>query len=474
MTTRLQRRAPVHVRRDAAVQLSNGRVLYDALFSRVGLQGYGESVEYRPPEEVFSARSLASLTHLPGVLLHPDINYGTSFGPGSYPVRGCTGERAVEHTDHIHTAGKIMVWDDEWNGLIERDEVGELSLGYTIEPDNTPGEAPPDMPGVRELGRRFSVVHRDIVGDHCAGVPAGNAGSARVVTDARGDRATRQALAEIAAARMDARPLYHDLGRWPARTRKDDDMPKEYAPIKQLRDGLTELKAKPAAQRLDGLADLLEKVLMLAVDNPDMASELKSLAGEIKSLIEPAAEDPAPEPEAPADEAMPPGEEDDPAVKADALRRTIADEVAKAVARERSKIYADAEERLDERADVLTVAKAVLGADYKARKDGKPLATVSIMEAVIAHHDAKAMERIEAKHGKRSTPKRDGAIEAEFERVREAVADAGRFCDELIEGINETRKDALGEREQVDARLTELSERMRKHDDAAKAGRKAS
>jgi hypothetical protein len=205
---RLQRRVGVAVRRDAAVAMSNGRMVYDALFSRTGIQTYGDSIEYRPDSEVFAAASRKSGDGSPGVLLHPSRNFATKFD-GQYSVKGCAGTIEV-HTDGIHTAGKLYVWDGEWNDAIEQQTMADLSVGYTINPDRTPGDSPD--------GTRYHVVHRDIIWDHVAGVPAGNAGTACVVLDARSQLATRSALADIAAMRMDARPLHVDLGRtWPHR-----------------------------------------------------------------------------------------------------------------------------------------------------------------------------------------------------------------------------------------------------------------
>ncbi len=233
---RLQRRVSITVRRDAAKQLTNGRVLYDALFTRTGYQTYPRadgsiSVEYRPPSEVFHVDSLASLANLPGVLLHPSENFGTKFD-GDYAVKGCTGSKVVEHTDHIHTVGTLCVWDDDWNAAIERDDddperIAELSAGYTI----TPGPS-----GTGPDGTRFDVTHTEIIGDHMAGVPAGNAGTARVVTDrAVGSvLASRRALADIAACRMDAKPLHFQMGAWPHRENpRMDEQPKtpEPAPV---------------------------------------------------------------------------------------------------------------------------------------------------------------------------------------------------------------------------------------------------
>lgn len=491
MSIRLQRRVPVQVRRDAAMTLSNGRVLYDALFSRWGLQSYPASVEFRPREEVFHPRSLATLAHLPGVLIHPEVNYGTNFGPGSYPVRGCTGDNVVEHSDGIHTAGKLMVWDDEWNGLIERDEVAEISIGYTIKDDKTPGVAPADAPGAAEFGRRYAVVHRDIVGDHCAGVPEGNAGTARVIRDARGERATREALAQIAAARLDARPLYFDLGQWPKKDSHTMTNRKTSRKNSRRKDG----RKRP---RHDGLLlDVLERILTLAGDHPDLATELKSLASDLKEAIEPSEPEPepAPDPEPagpePAadqdedeqrededeDEREDQDEDDEPAARGDrrrrmrkrgdaAVRRLVADEVSRAVAAERARVM----DAADQRADVLEVARHVFGRHWSSRKDGAPISTAAIMRAVVEHRDKKALERIDRKF---SGARRDTAIEAEFERLREQIADeASRsFGDELLEQINAVRTDARERNEALDERLRGLSERLDKRDQAARAGR---
>lgn len=449
MGDRLHRRVSVTVRRDAAQRLSNGRVLYDALFSRVGIQTYGSSIEYRPPEEVFAPASLASLAVLPGVLLHPEVNLGTTFGAGSYPVRGATGERIVEHTDKIHTAGLLCVWDDEWNGLIERDEVGELSLGYTIDEDPTPGTAPD--------GTRYHVVQRGIVGDHCAGVPRGNAGTARVVTDsARGDRATRAALAEIAAARMDARPLYFDLGQWPDRettTVKNKPKNDKKTPAK---------KPTPKTPKADGMAALLVKLgEMRALAPEELAAQLDEVITELTAVVEPDEEAPEPvESEMPEVDAPAPGmgepEEEEPM---DTYKK---DEVDKLLTKTRE----DALALADERADALEVARHVFGRDYSPRKDGKPLSTSAIRLAVVEKLDSKALARVTSRYP--AGDRRDTAIETEYERLREQVADAAYStpADDLVSAINATREDKASQSD-ADKALAEMAARARKHDEDA-------
>lgn len=482
----------MHVRRDAATSLPNGRVIYDALFSRVGIQTYGSSVEYRPPDEVGAARSLASGSLCPGVLLHPSDNYGTDFGPGSYPVRGTTGETIVMHADGIHTAGKLIVWDDEWNSLIDSDEISELSVGYTIVPDPTPGVAPD--------GTKYQVVHREIIWDHVAGVQAGNAGSARVMTDARGARADKKILAEIAAARMDARPLYFDLGSWVTTPRKDDDMNAakllkaltekldgkhlDAGAVKRIADAWVDINgdsnhpamqqalasfgelaapataAVPAAGRADGLlTDLLADLEQIVSDLPD---EAKAVVEAVIAKLSEAAEAAAPTETGEGEG----GEAEMQDAKPKSLRELVADQVAVAVAAERSKIHDAAELRLDERAEVLTVARSVFGADYSPRKDGRPVPTAQIMREVVGKHDAARLGKIDKRFA--AGPKRDAAIESEFDRVRESIADSRDYGDQLAEAINATRMDNLAERNDA---ISDLSKALKKQDQDARLAR---
>jgi len=379
MSARLQRRLSFEVRRDAAVQLSNGRIMYDALFSRTGFQRYPKadgtwSIEYRPPEQVFRADSLASLAVLPGALLHPSVNFGTSFGVGSYPVRGATGERIVAHSDGVHTAGKLMVWDDEWNALIESGEVAELSLGYTI----TPGPA-----GIAPDGTAYDVMHMDIVGDHVAGVPAGNAGTARVITDALPDpaatRATRRALADIAAMRMDARPLIFDLGRWPNRetettTKKDTDTMDRQALANAYFDAVAKLGANATPK---AMADAWVEICGSAED-PAIRAAAGALASAPQSTYVQANVGAAPSVEVEVEVGM-----QDARARLDADRKAIADERAKLDAERKAMADAQAE-----RDDAVQLARDACGLDWTTRTDAAtptspPKSTTAIKREIV-------------------------------------------------------------------------------------------
>jgi hypothetical protein len=414
----LQRRAYTWLRRDAAEPIGNGRVIYDALFSRTGIQTYGDSIEYRPDSEVFAEPSRKSGGNGPAVLIHPSRNFGTKFD-GTYPVKGCTGDNIVVHADGIHTAGKLIVWDDEWNGAIESEQITELSVGYTIVADRTPGVAPD--------GTRYDLVHREIVWDHVAGVPAGNAGTARVVTDALASMplATRAALADMAAARMDARPMYFTLGRWPKRESPrmyTDVIPpdsKEYIKrdaLAVVAPKLTALGPTPTAKQV---LDVWIDVCGLS-DDPAMLKVCAALG----SMQAPGT----------AGAGAP---------------------VMDAAALEQQRI--DAAEQADRRADVLELARHVFGRDYAHRSEvldaerkpvldaaGKPTTTPKTLDAIkreiISKIDATRLPRVDAYT---DTVQRSVALDMQLAEVR-AIVDARSSrapVDALLAAVEQARGD---------------------------------
>lgn len=442
---RLQRRVTFELRRDAAEVLSNGRVLYDALFSRTGIQTYGDSVEYRPPDEVFAPASLASGALCPGVLLHPAKNFGTNFGEGSYPVRGTSGAEIVQAADGIHTAGRLMVWDQEWNDAIARDAIAELSVGYTIEPDYTPGVAPD--------GTAYNVVHRDIVWDHIAGVPAGNAETARVVLDAarasEGLRrlATRAALARIAEARADARPLYYVLGTWPSRRDSADAEPEpedtETEPEDQPAMDETAKQVQEIAAKLDAGGPITAKIIHDAFidvwgdsDDPAMQRVCAALGGVASSPAPAVTDAEGSSSEEPEGE----GERMDAAAIEAEVKRRVDAELPKRIAVE-----------LEPRADALAVARMALGSDYK--HDGKSTAEMRLdVVRKVLPAKAKRIDRLDAADQRT-------AIALGFEDARDVLDAQLDYGERLAESINaeRDRADAQGE---VAPELADMAKRM--------------
>lgn len=446
MSALLHRRWAFQVRRDASETLSNGRVLYDALFGRWGIQPGKDGNEFRSFEEVEA--SLPTLSLLPGVLLHPETNFGTTFGEGSYPVRGATGDTAVMNEDGIHASGKIMVWDDEWNAAIASLEAADLSLGYSILADETPGTAPSDAPGVAEFGADYVLSQTQIIGDHCAGVPEGNAGTARVVADAaKYAQVTRKALADIASARMDARPLIFDLGSWPKRQPKQDSTtmdPKQYAKMLMRLDG----KARKAA--MDAWVDIYGES-----NDPDMMAAMSALGAEGASPAAPEAPAPAPAPVADAEEEEPEEKTPPPSEGEEEPEEEEPEEVeSKMDARIR---------REDERSDVLEVARRVFAVKYQRSdaKGYKRLTVDQIRSAVVLKLDPTASARVD----KLDAKQKPTGTALEFSRLRDQIDAAPDHGAVLLERINATREDS---RETANAEFVALQDKIRKQrEDAA-------
>lgn len=139
----------------------------DARIARTGIQVYAQHDgttrrEYRPPEEVFNADSLASFSLAPLTLGHPEVPV-TSENVGKFAV-GTVGE--IVRRDGNFVATTIVVKDAK---AIEKVLGGtqELSNGYECDLDMTPGEVG---------GQRYDAIQRNIRGNHTAIVPQGRAG----------------------------------------------------------------------------------------------------------------------------------------------------------------------------------------------------------------------------------------------------------------------------------------------------------
>jgi transcriptional regulator with XRE-family HTH domain len=204
---------PTPVRRDAAVETPEGFVVYDALFARVGNQDYDDGrggivVEHRPESEVFDEDSLASYFLRPLTDLHPPQNLDAK--TARFFARGAT-DRGRRHTDGIHVAGTLAVWDAKLEAKFaaaRRDGRSmQLSAGYTLDLDETPGET---------ADGKHDAVQRNIRINHVAAVPLGRAGTARAldgadVPAAAWEMSLAHALTDIAPHRS---VVVFDFGRW--------------------------------------------------------------------------------------------------------------------------------------------------------------------------------------------------------------------------------------------------------------------
>lgn len=140
-----------------------------ATFSRTGCQRYrrqdgSEVVEYRPEEEVAKRDSILSLGGLPVTLEHPP-QLLTPENTRQYQ-RGSTGTEVVYDNGFIK--GIVTLTDAEAIQAVERGDARELSVGYRVQVDHTPGTTP--------SGERYDCIQRQISGNHVAVTKEGRAG----------------------------------------------------------------------------------------------------------------------------------------------------------------------------------------------------------------------------------------------------------------------------------------------------------
>lgn len=146
-----------------------GYLRIKATFARTGLQRYrrqdgSEAIEYRPEEEVSKQDALLSLANLPVTLEHPP-ELLTPDTCRQYQ-RGHTGSLVEYRTPFA--VGFVTVTDREAINAVKRGDAREVSVGYRVKFDATPGTTPD--------GQRYDGVQREISGNHVAIVRKGRAG----------------------------------------------------------------------------------------------------------------------------------------------------------------------------------------------------------------------------------------------------------------------------------------------------------
>jgi uncharacterized protein len=153
-----------------ATRTPEGFVQDSPILSRVGVFPYRQPDgtvrhEFRPPEEVFHADHLASIHGKPIT----DEHHGRITGDNARgKVIGSVLTPGRQDGDNLR--GDIIIHDAAATGAKK-----ELSLGYTLDLDETPGEY---------NGIRYDAVQRNMRVNHLALVKTGRAGNARLNLDA--------------------------------------------------------------------------------------------------------------------------------------------------------------------------------------------------------------------------------------------------------------------------------------------------
>jgi len=188
-------------------RLPQGGIRVDAALTRVGVLTYfgpdGAPVhEYRPPDEVARADSLATLADAPVTDTHPPGRVT----PETFQRYARGHVSGAARLDGDLVTAPLVIQDAALLGKIERGEAREVSCGYTCDLDDTPGTTPD--------GIRFDKIQRNIVYNHVAIVERGRAGSqVSLRLDSQGDTLTEDSgmtpeeiknlQAELAKARTD-------------------------------------------------------------------------------------------------------------------------------------------------------------------------------------------------------------------------------------------------------------------------------
>lgn len=149
-----------------AERTPSGGVKVPAALTRVGIFEYRRAdgttqLEFRPPEEVFRDDSLASFAGAAVTVGHPPE--GVNAGNWSSLSKGHIVDGSIRK-DGAHVAAALTLQDGPTIARVDCGELSDLSLGYSVDYDPTPGTY---------QGRRYDGVQRNIRGNHVALLPKG-------------------------------------------------------------------------------------------------------------------------------------------------------------------------------------------------------------------------------------------------------------------------------------------------------------
>lgn len=153
-------------RLDTVERTPTGGIRAPARLARTGVQVYQmpdgtERREYRPADEVFHADALASLRDAPVTDLHPaSVVHAANWRELSV---GHVGEDVRREGDFV--AATVVVQDAAEVERVLKGERVEVSVGYEVELDPTPGLSPE--------GERYDAVQRNIRANHVGLGPEG-------------------------------------------------------------------------------------------------------------------------------------------------------------------------------------------------------------------------------------------------------------------------------------------------------------
>lgn len=167
----------ITIDKSRSVKTSEGFIKTDAVVTRTGIFLYSNNdgtirKELRHPDDVFKSGSLKTMDNIPVTLTHPKERVVTSDNSKDVSV-GSTGENA--RPDGVGVRMSLVIRDKTAVDSVESGKTTELSLGYSLNLDETPG--------VYE-NQKFDARQTDIEYNHLALVERGRAGNiAKIVLD---------------------------------------------------------------------------------------------------------------------------------------------------------------------------------------------------------------------------------------------------------------------------------------------------
>lgn len=154
-----------------ATRTDEGFLVDTPIVGRVGIQTYYNADgstrrELRMPEDVFHADSLASMAGKPITIGHQGMVTAKNAKALTVGVITSAGRQ-----DGDNVLASIVIHDADAIDLAEKGGVSELSLGYRVDLDETPGEW---------NGEKYDAIQRNPRINHLALVKRGRAGNARL------------------------------------------------------------------------------------------------------------------------------------------------------------------------------------------------------------------------------------------------------------------------------------------------------
>lgn len=216
-----------------ATKTDEGYLVDMPIVGRIGIQVYMNAdgttrKEFRPPEEIFNADSLASFKGKPVTDGHPKD--GVNAQNYKKLTIGSMISEGKQDGDYVRV--EMMIQDAESIAKAEKGGICELSLGYRVTLDETPGEY---------NGERYDAIQRRPVINHVALVPRARAGKmARLNLDA-GDahQITEDCMSDkLSRVRLDTGIEY-------------DAAPEVVHALDKLRDDAAVLKTQAEAHKAD-------------------------------------------------------------------------------------------------------------------------------------------------------------------------------------------------------------------------------